>query len=136
MTAKKNEFVTWDELTADAGGEPFQLKISEDETLVIEQPSGMALIEFTEAQARGDVRNVLKSLTGEKFDEVMELLKRPNTHKLMDNLVYMLCDHYGLIEEHTLISEAGKKRKEKDPRKIRLMLNQGWRMEGEAPART
>lgn len=139
MATKKQqttEFKTWDQYVSESAGEPFKIPISEDETLVIDSPSGAGLMEFTEGSHSYDAKRMLAGLVGDKFDDVMELLSRPGSHKAMDNLIYDMMMHFDIAEEVEMVGKGGGKRKEKDPRKIRKLLNQGWRMAGEAPART
>ena len=54
----------------------------------------------------------------------------------MDNLIYDMMIHFDLAEEVDLVGPGGGTISEKDPRKIRKLLNQGYRPAGEARSRT
>jgi len=128
------QFKTWDQYTEEAAHESFQLPVSEDETLVIEAPTGASLIQWARAYRSNDIEAMLLVLCGEQWNRVEQLLAKAG-HRAMENLITDMMLFFDLAEPMTLVGPGGGKVKEKDPRKIRLMLNQGYRLEGEAPSR-
>lgn len=136
--AKKKEtgFDKWDDFLEESRVEPYRLQVSEDKTIEIDPPSGAGLIDVTEAQQTADAKRLLRGLVGDKFDEVLELLSQAGSYKAMDSLIYAIMIHFDLVEEHELVGPGGGKRKVKDPRELRRLMNQGWTLAGEANSRT
>lgn len=132
----KSEFKTWNDYVDESKSEPFEIPVSKDRTIVIGSPSGAGIIQFSNAARVGDAEAMLAGIVGDKITELMELLSTPGSHKAMDNLIYDMMLHFDLAEEVELVGPGGGKRVEKDPRKIRQLLNTGFRPVGEASART
>lgn len=99
MTNKKTQFRTWDQYNDEAQGEPFELPVSADHTIVITPPSGAGIIQFNNAARSGDAEAMLAGIVGEQFGELKKLLTRPGSHKAMDNLIYDMMIHFDLAEE-------------------------------------
>lgn len=131
----KNQFKSWDQYAEEAKHDPFELEVSKDETLVIEAPTGASTIQFYRAYRHGDPEAMLITLCGEHWQRVEQLVAQAGM-KAMENLVTDMMIFFDLAEEVTLIGQGGGKVTEKDPRKIRAMLKQGYRVEGEATSRT
>lgn len=129
------QFKTWDQYTEEAAHEPFQLPVSKDETLIIEAPTGATLIAWARAYRTGDVEAMLATLTNEHWERVQQLLAKAG-HKALENLVTDMMLFFDLAEDMELIGPGGGKVKEKDPRKVRVMIQQGYRPAGEATSRT
>jgi len=129
------QFKSWDQYVAEAAHAPFELPVSEDETLVIQAPTGVTLIAWARAYRTGDVELMLSTLAGEHWERIQDLLSRAG-HMALENLVTDMMLFFDLAEDMELIGPGGGKVKEKDPRKVRLMLKQGYRMAGEAASRT
>lgn len=129
------QFKSWDQYVEEAKHDSFQLPVSKDETLVIEAPTGASLIQWARAYRSNDIEAMLLTLCGEQWPRVEQLLAKAG-HTAMENLITDMMLFFDLAEPITLIGPGGGKVKEKDPRKIRLMLNQGYRPEGEVPSRT
>lgn len=136
MSKNKTTFKTWDQYNEEAQGKPFELPVSEDKTIVVDPPSGAGIIQFNNAARYGDAEAMLAGIVGEQFTEIKELLKRPGSHKAMDNLIYDMMMHFDLAEEVDLVGPGGGTVTEKDPRKIKKLLNMGYKTVGEANART
>ena len=132
--AQQQQFKSWDEYVEEAAHAPFELPVSEDETIVIEAPTGASLIQWARAYRSNDIEAMLLTLCGEQWERVEQLLARAG-HTAMENLITDMMLFFDLAEPITLVGPGGGKVKEKDPRKIRLMLSQGYRPEGEAASR-
>jgi hypothetical protein len=130
-----NTTKTWDEYVEEAKIEPFRLPISDDETLVIEAPTGAALIQIMRGLREGDLELILASLTGDQWERLQELLGGVG-HKAMPKLTEDLMDHFDLYEPVTLVGPGGGKVTRKRPTEINAMLNQGYRPMGEVGSRT
>jgi len=127
------QFKTWDQYTEEASLAPFELPVSEEETLVFEAPDGNALIRIHQGLRMGDLELILRSLVGDDWPRVEELLGKAS-HKALPALVEDMLDHFDLYEKVTLIGPGGGKVTKKRPREIRALLAQGYRAVGEAPA--
>ncbi|AZS11712.1 tail assembly chaperone [Arthrobacter phage Maja] len=133
MTQK--QFKRWDQYVEEAKHDAFELPVSEKETLIIEAPTGASLIQWARAYRSNDAEVMLAVLCGDQWPRVEQLLAQAG-HKAMENLITDMMIHFDLAEDMTLIGPGGGKVTEKDPRKIRLLLKQGYRLEGEAVSRT
>lgn len=134
MTQNK-QFKTWDQYKQEAAHEPFELPVSKDETLVIEAPTGASLVQWARAYRSNDIEAMLVTLCGENWGRVEELLAGAG-HAAMENLITDMMLFFGLSEEIELIGPGGGKIKEADPRKLRALINKGYRPAGEAASRT
>lgn len=128
-----NQFKTWDDYAAEAKIEPFRLVISADETLVIEPPTGAALMHIMQGLRSGDIVLILSSLAGDHWQRLEELFGGIG-HKALPALTEDMMDHFDLYEPVTLIGPGGGKVIRKRPTEIQAMLNQGYRPAGEAHA--
>jgi hypothetical protein len=129
------QFKRWDQYVEEAKHDAFQLPVSEEETIVIDAPTGASLIQWARAYRSGDAEAMLITLCGEQWSRVEQLLAQAG-HAAMENLITDMMIFFDLAEEHTLVGPGGGKITEKDPRKIRGLLRTGYRLEGEAVSRT
>lgn len=129
------QFKSWDNYVEEAKIEPFRLRITDDETLVIEAPTGTALIRIMRGLREGDLEAILVGLTGEHWPRFEELLGGVS-HKAMPKLTEDMMAHFDLYEDVTLIGPGGGKVTRKRPTEIQALLNQGYRPVGEAGSRT
>jgi hypothetical protein len=125
----------WDTYVQEAKLEPFELKISDDETLVFEAPSGAALMHIMQGLRTGDIELILSALAGDEWSRLQELFGSVG-HKALPALTEDLMDHFDLYEPVTLVGPSGGKVTRKRPREIQTLLNQGYRPVGEAISRT
>ena len=132
MAHKQTEY-TWDTYVEEAKIEPFRLKVSDDETLVIEAPSGGALVQIMRGLRAGDLELILSSLAGDHWSRLQELFGKAG-HKALPAITEDMMEHFDLYEPVTLIGPGGGKVTRKRPREIQAMINQGYRPAGEAPA--
>lgn len=132
MSRKQTEY-TWDTYVEEARIEPFRLKVSDDETLAIEAPSGGALVQIMRGLRAGDLELILSSLAGDQWARLQELFGKAG-HKALPALTEDLMDHFDLYEPVTLIGPGGGKVTRQRPREIQTLINQGYRPAGEAPA--
>ena len=124
-------FRKWDEYVEEARIEPFELGISDDETLVFEAPTGAALIQIMRGLRAGDLEVILANLAGDQWERLLELFGGAG-HKVMPSLTEDLMDHFQLYEPVTLVGPGGGKVTRKRPTDIKRMLDQGYRPAGEA----
>lgn len=129
--SNKTEFKTWDQYTQEAEIDPFLLPVSKDETITIEAPTGVALLRITQGLRSGDLELILRSLAGEHWDRILELLGSA-THKALPSLTEDMLDHFDLYEPVTLQGPGGGKVTRKRPREIQALINQGYTPMGEA----
>ena len=133
--AKNTTFKTWDQYTEEAAHDPFELPVSKDEVITIQAPTGASLIQWARAYRTGDMEAMLITLCGEQWTDVEPLLAKAG-HRAMENLVTDMMLFFDLAEDMELIGPGGGKVYENDPRKIRVLIKQGYRPAGEAPSRT
>lgn len=129
------QFKTWDQYAKEAEQAPFELPVSEDETIIVPAPSGAALLQWARAYRSGDIEAMLITLCGEQWKRVEQLVARAGL-KAMENLITDMMLFFDLAEDVNLVGQGGGKVTERDPRKIKVMLKQGYRVEGEAISRT
>lgn len=127
------QFKTWDQYRDEAAGEPFKLPINSEETLEFPMPSGTALIRIMQGLRIGDLELILRSVVGDDWPRIEDLLSKAG-HKALPSLVEDMLDHFDLYEPVTLIGPGGGKVVKKKPREIQALFNQGYRPAGEAPA--
>lgn len=128
------QFKSWDQYTDEAKLEPFQLPVSAEQTITIQPTSGAGLIQFSRALRANDMEAMLVVICGEAWTEVEPLLAKAGM-KAMENLLTDMMIHFDLAEDVVLIGQGGGKVTEKDPRKIRAMIKQGYTVQGEAISR-
>ena len=126
-----NQFKSWDQYTEEAKHDPFQIPVSKDQTIIIDAPTGAALLQWARAYRTGDMEAMLITLCGDQWAQVEPLLAKAGM-KAFENLVTDMMIFFDLAEEVTLVGQGGGKITEKDPRKIRALLKTGYRVEGEA----
>lgn len=133
--AKNQTFKTWDQYAAEAEHAPFELPVSAEDTIKIEAPTGAALMQWARAYRTGDMQAMLITLCGDQWSRVEPLLAKAG-YKAMENLITDMMLFFDLAEDVELIGPGGGKIHEKDPRKIRALVKQGYRPAGEADSRT
>lgn len=131
----QQEFKSWDQYKEEARKDPFELPISEDETLIIQAPSGAQLIQWARAYRSQDLEAMLITLCGDQWQRVEELLP-DGGFKALENLTMDLMMYFDLTEDVKLIGPGGGVVTERDPRKIRALLKTGYKVAGEATSRT
>lgn len=132
MARNKTEY-TWDSYVEEAKGDPFVLRVSADESLTFEMPSGTALIRIMDGLRKGDLELILYNVVGEEWPRVEALLDKAG-HKAFASLVEDMLDHFDLYEKVTLIGPGGGKLVRKKPRDIRALIEQGYVPAGEGRA--
>lgn len=129
------QFKRWDQYVAEAAHAPFELPVSEEETIIIEAPTGATLIQWARAYRAQDVEAMLITICGDQWTRIEQLLSRAG-HEAMNNLVTDMMIFFDLADDVVLVGPGGGKITEKDPRKIRALMKTGYRPEGEAVSRT
>lgn len=124
---------SWDDFVTEAEIQPYELKVSADKTIVIDNPSGAALMHISSGMRNGDLEFILVNLCGDSWPDVQELVQDA-PHGVLPSLVESLMDHFDLYEPITLIGPGGGKVVRRKPREIRAMMNQGYRPMGETAA--
>lgn len=132
--AKPQEFRTWDDFASEAQHEPYLLKVSDEETIVIEVPSGAQIIHAGRAIRSGDEQMLLYALTGEAWQRIEELLATAG-FKAMVNLATELLIYFEISEPVDLVGPGGGKRTVRDPREVQRLVRSGWSAVGEAGSR-
>jgi len=118
----------WDQYVEEARIPPFEIVVSDEETLVIEAPTGVALERYAEGARKGDLALVMWALVGDHWDRIRELLGKPGTsHKAMRNLIEDLCDHFQLYEPVTFVGPSGGKKTVTRPTEMQRLVDMGWR---------
>lgn len=129
----KDNFRTWDSFVDEAAVEPYQMKVSDDETITIECPTGVGLLRMAQGLRSGDMQVMLMGLTGESWPRVEQLLARA-PHGVLTALTEELMEYFGFYEPITLVGPSGGKVTERVPRKIQALVRMGYVPQGEARA--
>lgn len=120
----------WDDYVAEAEVPPFQLVVSDEETLEIACPDGEALLKVARAGREGDHLAVLEIITGEQWNRVSELVSKA-PYQVMLDLSVDLQVHFGMTDEYQMVNPSGGKKTVSDPRLVRKMRKNGWKVVGE-----
>lgn len=126
----KTEFKSWDQYTREAQVPPFELPVSDEETLVFECPSGTALLRVSQGLRNGDIELILRAVVGDQWERVEELLGAAG-HKAFPALVEDMMAHFELYEDVPMVSPDGGKRTARRPSEIKRLLAIGYRPVGE-----
>ncbi len=130
MARSKSESGTvlhaWDHYVKEADKPPFELRVSDEETVTITCPTGAQMHRIAEGQRSGDPDIILMGLCGDAYDRIMELLSAA-PHEATDALVGDLLDHFGFTADVTLEAPSGQRQKVSNPRDIARLLLEGWR---------
>jgi hypothetical protein len=116
-------FKTWDQYAQEAEIEPFRLKVSDDETLAFEVPTGAALMRIMSGLRQGDIEQIMVALAGDQWQRLEELFGDVG-HKALPSLCEDLMDHFDLYEPVTLVGPGGGKVTRKRPTQIQALINQ------------
>jgi hypothetical protein len=135
MPKTQQQTARWDQYVEEARIEPFRLEVSDDETLVIEAPTGVSLMRIMRGLREGDLEAIIIGLTGDQWGRLQQLMGGAG-HKAMPKLVEDLMDHFEIYDDVTLVGPSGGQVTERRPTKIQKLLNMGYRPVGEAPSRT
>jgi len=92
------EYKTWDTYVTEAQVEPYPLKVSADETLVIECPTGADIKSYALAQRTGNEDLAMVSLFGEHAERV-EQLSAGAPHGALRHLVEDVARHFKIVGE-------------------------------------
>ena len=127
----KSNFKSFDQYVKEAEIAPFELPIDKEKTIIVDAPTGHRLIKFQNAWREGDLEASLWALTGDAWNELEPLIGGA-PHKVMKDLTTDMAVHFDLTDEYTLSGPSGGTITEKDPRKIKALQNNGYKIVGEA----
>ena len=120
----------WDDYAREAEVPPFVLRVSEDEKIEVQNPTGVQIMRLGQGLRTGDMELMLIALTGDAHTQVMGLLGKVG-HKALPKLIEDLMDHFGLYEDVDLRGPLGGVVTERRPDKIRALLRSGYKPLGE-----
>lgn len=84
-----------DRYRAEAKGDPFELWLDADKSIVVQRPTGDQIFDAEEAFRTGTSREALKALCGDKADEVLSLLGSEDA-AVMRAVAEDMQGHFGL----------------------------------------
>ena len=131
--AAKNTTHLWDQYVTEAQVEPFRLKVSAEETIEFECPSGVAAMRVAQGLRSGDLELILMNITGDHWNRIRELMGNAG-HKAFPALIEDMLDHFGFYEDVKLVGPGGGTVTAHRPTEINALINQGYRPAGEAHA--
>lgn len=120
----------WDDYAREAAVSDFVLRVSDDEVIRVENPTGVQIMRLGQAMRVGDLDAMLLALTGEAHVQITALLGKVG-HKALPKLIEDLMDHFGLYEDVELRGPSGGVVTERRPDKIRALLRSGYKPLGE-----
>lgn len=133
--AKNQAFKTWDTYVIEAQHDPFELKVSDVETIVIEAPTGAGMLHAARAFRNGDPEAMLSAMCGDQWTKVEPLLASA-PFAAMQELSTDMMVFFDLTDDIVLVGPGGGEVTENDPRKVQALLKAGYRVKGEAVSRT
>lgn len=122
----------WDHYVKEASRPPFELRISDDETITITNPTGAQMHRIAEGMRSNDSDVTLMGLCGDSYERVAELLADAPyaaTTALTDDLL----DHFDFLTDVTLVAPSGKKRTVRKYTELQELLVKGWKPEDMFP---
>lgn len=131
--AKKDTTHSWDSYVAEAQAEDFILKVDEETTIRVTNPTGVRTMRLAQAQRAGDLEAVLVALCGDAFPDVSKLLGKAG-HKALPKLVEDMMEHFDMYEDFTLEGPGGQTVTAKRPTAIQALLKLGYTIQGGARA--
>lgn len=120
----------WDDYAREAEVAPFVLRVSEDEAITIQNPTGVQIMRLGQGLRAGDLDLMLFALTGDSHTDITRLLGQVG-HKALPKLIEDLMDHFGLYEDVDLRGPSGGVVTERRPDKIRALVRAGYKPLGE-----
>lgn len=120
----------WDDYAREAEVAPFVLRVSEDEKIAVQNPTGVQIMRLGQGLRAGDLDMMLFALTGDSHGDITRLLGKVG-HKALPKLIEDLMDHFGLYEDVDLRGPSGGVVTERRPDKIRALLRSGYKPLGE-----
>ena len=120
----------WDDYAREAEVAPFVLRVSEDEAITIQNPTGVQIMRLGQGLRAGDLDLMLFALTGDSHTDITRLLGKVG-HKALPKLIEDLMDHFGLYEDVDLRGPSGGVVTERRPDKIRALVRAGYKPLGE-----
>jgi hypothetical protein len=118
----------WDHYLKEASRPPFQLKVSDDETITITNPTGAQTHRIAEGMRADDSDVTLMGLCGDQYPRMSELLSDA-PYEVTTALVDDLLDHFGFLTDVTLVAPSGKKQTVRKYRDLQDLLGKGWKPE-------
>lgn len=123
----------WDSYADEAKVPDFVLKRDGEEVLRVANPTGVQVLRISQGFRRGDIDLMLQAMTGDAYDQAMNLLSQVG-HKAFSRLVEDMMEHFGLYDEVELVGPSGGTVRETKPTKIMQLLKMGYVPKGEARA--
>lgn len=71
-----SEFKSWDQYVTEADQPPFELPVGKGKVIKIKSPTGEQVLEAQEMGADGNVRDQLRVICGDAYDELMPLIQK------------------------------------------------------------
>lgn len=131
--AKNQEFKSLDQYIKEAEIPPFELPISEDETMVFPSPTAGMIDRAAEGYRANDAKLILWALCGDQWPKLEEILD-PIPYEARDKIVEDMLRHFKIVvdQEVTFRGSDGKEFTESDPDKIKYLQKAGFKIVGES----
>lgn len=123
---------TWDSYVKEAEIAPFELKVSDDETISITNPTGAQVERIASGMRAGDNRVVMLGLFGDQFERINELIAVAG-HDAADALLEDVMEHFNFFTAVAMTSPNGQRREVSRPTEITALVRDGWKVEGDFP---
>jgi len=128
---QSQEFKSFEQYQAEAAVEPWQLPLKDRDPIIVQNPSAVQMMRFSDAYRQGDIAAALWALTGDSWNELEPLLSELG-FKGMENMLIDLQLHFDLLPELEMQGPSGGTITESDPRKIKALRKKGYKAAGEA----
>jgi hypothetical protein len=118
----------WDHYLKEASRPPFELRVSDEETITITNPTGAQMHRIAEGMRSEDTDVTLMGLCGDQYERVIELLSDA-PYEVTTSLTEDLLDHFGFLTDVTLVGPSGRKKTVRKYSELQELLQRGWKPE-------
>ena len=118
----------WDHYLKEAARPPFELRVSDDETITICNPTGAQLHRIAEGMRANDSDVTLFGLCGDQYDRIAELLADA-PYKVTASLTEDLLDHFGFLTDITMVGPNERRKTVRKYSELQELIAAGWKAE-------
>lgn len=126
----KSQFKKFDQYVREASRKPFDLPVSDEETITISPPTSDQMVKVGRALRDGDGHAAMVAMCGGSWERVWALVQDVD-NAVTDAITRDMMRHFDLIEEITLVGPSGGEVTTDDPRHIRGLIAKGYEVKGE-----
>src|SRR5690625_4589752 len=111
---QSQEFKSFEQYQAEAAVEPWQLPLKDRDPIIVQNPSAVQMMRFSDAYRQGDIAAALWALTGDSWNELEPLLSEL-VFQGMEHMLIVLQLHFDLLTDSEMQGPTGGTVQEADP---------------------